>query len=149
MKISIKRTYLQHGTNGDVSVDIDLSLNCHSIEPPNLNNQHGISCIPEGTYEAIKHRSDHLGDVLWLQNVPNRDMIYFHAANDAIKELKGCIAPVTTLTGEGTGSSSRAKLLPIISLAYAEIDKGNKVYFHLYSANETVADNSALHQSRL
>ena len=125
MIITIKRTYLNGGTNGDIS--IDGKFHSHCIELPNLNNQHGISCIPEGSYEAIKHHSEHLGDVLWLQNVPNRDMIYIHSANDAKKELKGCIAPVTTLTGEGIGSASKAVFIPLRDMAYAEIAKGKNV----------------------
>ena len=133
MEISIKRTYLTNGTNGDLSVDVDSTLNCHSIELPNKDNQHGISCIPEGIYECIKHHSEHLGDVLWLQNVPDRDMIYIHSANDAIKELKGCIAPVTYLAGEGIGYHSKVIFIPIRDRAYKEIDKGNKVYVKLYS----------------
>lgn len=133
MIIDIKRTYHENGTNGNLTVDIDTTLNCHCIELPNLNNQHGISCIPEGTYEAIKHHSEHLGDVLWLQNVPNRDMIYIHSANDAKKELKGCIAPVTALTGEGLGYRSKAKFEPIRDRAYLELSKGNKVLVKLYS----------------
>ena len=131
MNIDIKRTYYENGTNGEISVDG--KFHSHCIELPNLNNQHGISCIPEGIYEAIKHHSEHLGDVLWLQNVPKRDMIYIHSANDAKKELKGCVAPVTTLTGEGMGSSSKAVFIPLRDASYAEITKGHKVYVKLFS----------------
>jgi hypothetical protein len=39
--------------------------------------------------------------------VQGRSGILFHAANDALKELRGCIAPVTEHTGEGKGNWSR------------------------------------------
>lgn len=42
-----------------------------------------------------------------LQDVPGRLFILIHPANDAMLELKGCIAPVTKLTGEGKGIASR------------------------------------------
>ena len=40
-------------------------------------------------------------------DVPGRDGILFHPANDALKDLQGCIAPVSALTGAGFGSDSR------------------------------------------
>ncbi len=44
------------------------------------------------------------GEYLRIVFVDKRDWILFHPANNA---LKGCIAPVTNLTGAGTGSESR------------------------------------------
>ena len=40
-------------------------------------------------------------------DVPGREGIDIHPANDALKELKGCIAPVSKTTGEGKGVYSR------------------------------------------
>lgn len=34
-------------------------------------------------------------------------MILIHPANNAIRELRGCIAPVTTHTAPGTGTASK------------------------------------------
>lgn len=45
-----------------------------------------------------------------LKDVKDRDLILIHPANDALRELKGCIAPVTKLTGEGKGIASRLAL---------------------------------------
>ena len=42
-----------------------------------------------------------------MQGVKGIALILVHPANNALKELKGCIAPVTLLTGEGKGSQSR------------------------------------------
>jgi len=125
MKILIERTYYPEGTNGDLY--IDGKLKCHSIELPWENNAHGISCIPEGTYECEKHISEHLGNTLHVMNVPNRDAILIHGANNAKKELLGCIAPVTTLNGPGMGSKSLMQLNDIVSQAYAELAKSNPV----------------------
>lgn len=126
MEILIKRAYYPGGTNGNLSINGKPFH--HTIELPDLGNQHGISCIPEGRYECVKHHSEHLGDVLMLLNVPHRDMIYIHKANDALKELKGCIAPVMTITGEGKGSDSHDVFDPLLKQAYAEIDSGKKVF---------------------
>ncbi len=45
-----------------------------------------------------------------MKNVPGRDLILIHPANDAKMELLGCIAPVTLHTGIAKGSSSRKAL---------------------------------------
>ncbi len=63
-----------------------------TIERPWLNNQHGISCIPNGVYDVEKYISPTKGDVWLLQNVPNRSEIEIHPANFA-SQLEGCIAP--------------------------------------------------------
>ena len=125
MKILIERTYFPDGTNGDLF--INGIQKCHTIELPWENNEHRVSCIPEGTYELEKHVSDHLGDTLHVMNVPDRDAILIHAANKAKKELLGCIAPVTTLDGPGLGSKSKLQLNDILSAAYAELAKGEPV----------------------
>jgi hypothetical protein len=57
---------------------------------------------------------------LVLKDVEGRAMILIHPANNALKELKGCIAPVMKHTGEGKGSQSRQafdKLKKLVSLA--------------------------------
>ena len=57
-----------------------------------------------------------------------REAILIHAANDALKELLGCIAPVTTLTGEGKGDFSGKALAKLKALVYEMWDKGEEVY---------------------
>lgn len=123
--ILIKREYFEKGTNGDLYVNG--TLRCHSIELPWLDNHTGKSCIPEGTYKCEKYHSEHLGDVLHVLNVTGRSSILFHAANNALKELLGCIAPVTTLDGEGLGSKSKAQLEPIVLEAYHALAAGEDV----------------------
>jgi hypothetical protein len=56
-----------------------------------------------------------------------------HAANDALKEIKGCIAPVSLLTGEGKGNQSRIALAKLVRLLYPELEKGQPVFLIIQS----------------
>ncbi len=125
MKLRIERNYFENGTNGLLFVD-DV-FHSHSIELPWLDNHHQTSCIPEGTYNVVKHLSPHLGEVMMLENVPDRDLIYIHPANNAKLELLGCIAPVTNITGQGEGYHSHAVFDPLKEKCYAAIDAGNSI----------------------
>jgi hypothetical protein len=75
---------------------------CLTAELPWKNNEPYISCIPEGTYQAIKVISPKRGiEVFELASVPGRTVIQIHVANapmrpinaDGETELLGCIAP--------------------------------------------------------
>jgi len=125
MDIFIEREYYTHGTNGNLSID-GVSI-CHTIELPNKDNKNKISCIPEGVYEVRKRTSEKHGKHLQIINVPNRDLILFHPANNAMLELMGCIAPVTTILGEGKGAKSKSAFMEVLLRAYSAIDKGEKV----------------------
>jgi hypothetical protein len=46
------------------------------------------------------------GRHLQILNVPGREYILIHPANEALRELKGFIAPVRLLTGAGKGICS-------------------------------------------
>src|SRR3954470_18822637 len=111
MELELIRTYYPNGTNGEFL--FKGTRVCSSIELAWRNNQHKISCIPEGRYELRKRYTAERGWHLILANVPGRQLILIHAANDAKKELQGCIAPVTILTAEGKGSQSRDALVKI------------------------------------
>lgn len=74
----------------------------YTIEPPWLNNQQMISCIPAGSYIMEPKRNERFNpypDVWQIMEVEGRYGIYFHVANRA-EQLKGCIA-----TGLSAGSS--------------------------------------------
>lgn len=131
MKLELIRTYFPNGTNG--SIFLNGILLCNSIELPWHNNLNRISCVPEGTYELVKRYSPKHGWHLMLANVPGRQLILVHAANNAIKELKGCIAPVSLLTAEGKGTSSRVALRKINSKAFESLDKKEKVFLTIKS----------------
>ena len=115
MNITILRSYYPGGTNGRLY--INGSFQCYTIELPWLNNEPRVSCIPEGEYYVDKRYSLHLGRHLLVTHVPGRDLILVHAANDAILELKGCIAPVTSLLQTpGNGLQSKLALSKIYAL---------------------------------
>lgn len=126
MKPELIRTYHPNGVNGELLID-GIKV-CNTIELPWKENRTRVSCIPEGEYELSKRYSLRFGWHLQLNKVPNRDLILLHAYNDAIKESKGCIAPVSVLTGEGKGLRSRQALDLVLSAVYPEIEKGNKIF---------------------
>lgn len=114
MKLALYRSYFPEGTNGDLY--IDGVFQCHTIELPWFNNQQQHSCIPEGTY-MLQHRwNQKFGPHLLVTGVPERSAILVHPANNALKELRGCIAPVLQLTGAGCGAYSRLALKHLLSL---------------------------------
>lgn len=74
-----------------------------TLELPWLNNQKRISCIPIGTYQAIKHNSPKFGESFWVLNVPDRSEILIHKGNYNYNTL-GCILPglsVADINGDG------------------------------------------------
>lgn len=125
MKLELIRTYYPNGTNGQILLNGDKL--CSTIELPWKNNASQISCIPEGEYELRKRYSTKFGWHLLLMDVPGRQYILIHPANDAVKELKGCIAPVSFLTGEGKGNESRKALEKLKGVVFPVLEKGEMV----------------------
>ena len=114
--------YFPEGTNGV------LSLNgkeiCKTIELPWRNNKARVSCIPEGKYKIRKRFSAKFKWHLELINVKNRKYILLHPANNALKELNGCIAPVSQITGEGRGNESRKAFEKLKNLVFPYLETG-------------------------
>mgnify|MGYP004701969555 FL=1 len=108
MKVVLQRTYYSQGTHGTIFVNGEEV--CHTIELPWLNNQKRVSCIPEGSYRLRKRYNAKFKWHLALEAVKGRSGILIHPANDAKKELLGCIAPVQYHTGIGKGVYSRRSL---------------------------------------
>lgn len=125
MDIHLHRTYFKESTNGALFIQNSFFGFC--IELPWLNNRRNISCIPEGTYILKARYSQKFGHHLILEKVKNRTLILIHPANDALKELKGCIAPVTCLSGIGKGTSSRNVLNKLVSKCYQAFDRKETV----------------------
>ena len=131
MELELIRTYFPNGTNGEIL--FNGSRICSSIELPWKNNEHQVSCIPEGRYELKKRYTAERGEHLILVNVPGRQLILIHAANDAKKELQGCIAPVSILIAEGKGSQSRIALAKVNAIAIPELGKKKQVFLTIKS----------------
>ena len=131
MELELKRTYYPNGTNGDFF--FEGKRVCSSIELPWLANKTRISCIPEGRYELMKRYSENFGWHLQVMNVKNRDLILIHPANNAARELKGCIAPVSILTAEGKGSQSRIALDKIKAIVFPALDRKKQFFLTIKS----------------
>lgn len=93
MELYLKRTYFPEGCNG--AIFWQGQMICASIELPWKDNQREVSCIPEGRYPLVKRYSPKFKWHLWVKEVKGRSLILMHPANDAQKELRGCIAPVS------------------------------------------------------
>lgn len=125
----LRRIYGAKGTNGTITYQ-GLKI-CHSIELPWRNNMRRLSCIPAGRYKLVERTYTKHGQQIGIPNVLQREAILIHAANDAMKELLGCIAPVTSLTGEGKGTESRKALAELKGLVYSLWDSGQEVFLQI------------------
>ena len=133
MELLLQRAYFKEGTNGTLFCS-DIFL-CHTIELPWENNKRNISCIPEGQYEIEPRFSKRFQHHLILKNVKGRSFILFHPANDAKRDLQGCIAPVTYLSGIGRGVYSRNAMQKLLSLSYQAKDRKEKILLTIKSQN--------------
>ena len=125
MILFLTRTYFPDGTNG--TLECEGQFLCYTIELPYVLNEKGVSCIPEGKYFIRKRYSRKFGWHLEVKGVPNRSLILFHPANNALRELKGCIAPVTQLSGAGLGLMSRKAFAKLKDLVYPALDRKESV----------------------
>ncbi len=125
----LRRIYGAQGTNGTIyykGKEI-----CHTIELPWYNNTPRLSCIPEGRYKLQKRTYTKHGEQIGIPAVLGREAILIHAANDAMRDLLGCIAPVTAHTGEGRGTDSRKALAQLKGLVYSMWDMGGEVFLQI------------------
>ena len=122
MKLLLERRYFSSGTNG--TLYFNGQEICKTIELPWNENQRRISCIPEGIYRIKKRYSSKFKWHLEILKVRNRSYILFHPANHAKKELNGCIAPVSELTGEGQGSRSRLAFDKLKDIVITYLESG-------------------------
>jgi hypothetical protein len=131
MKLVLTRTYFPEGTNG--KLEYQGKLICKTIELPWKLNDSLVSCVPEGKYFIRKRYSAKHKWHLELVEVPNRKFILFHPANNALRELQGCIAPVTKLSGPGLGLLSRKAFVKLKNLVYKALDKNDSVEIRIQS----------------
>lgn len=126
MELFLVRSYHQQGIHGVLS-GTDQFI-CYTIELPWLHNCPQVSCIPEGRYPVLKRYSAKFQWHLHLTDVPGRELILLHPANHALKELKGCIAPVTEITGIGQGIFSRKACKAVMELVEQAIQRNESVF---------------------
>lgn len=125
MRLILNRTYFPDGTNG--KLQCEGKLICYTIELPWKNNEKRVSCIPEGKYFIRKRYSQKFKWHLEIIDVQNRSFILFHPANNALRELNGCIAPVTKLSGPGLGLMSRIAFTKLKDMVYKALDSSEYV----------------------
>lgn len=126
MHLTLIRIYGNSGTNGYLIHD--KKVVSKTIELPWRNNRRSESCIPEGLYTLRDRYSPHFGRHLEIMDVPGRDLILFHPANDASRQLRGCIAPVTELVGPGLGNHSRQAMQRLMNLVLPVIDRNHAIH---------------------
>lgn len=135
MELELVRTYFPNGTNGELRLaDSRHGIICYTIELPWHGNNQSVSCIPEGRYELTKRYSPRYGNHLLVNGVVDRSYVLIHAYNDALKESKGCIAPVSICTAEGKGNNSKLSLKKLFAVTSIEFEKGNKVFITIKSS---------------
>lgn len=120
MDLVLQRHYYKEGTNSTLFVNGHFI--CFMIELPWKDNQRTVSCIPEGTYEIRPRYSERFKAHLQVLGVTKRSLILIHPANDAQKELEGCLSPVSQLSGIGKGWSSRPAMQKLLSLCYQALE---------------------------
>jgi hypothetical protein len=121
----LTRTYFPDGTNG--KLECEGKLICNTIELPWKMNETKVSCVSEGKYFIRKRHSKKFQWHLQVVDVKNRSLILFHPANNALKELNGCIAPVTKISGPGLGLQSRLAFSKLKGLVYRALDSTETV----------------------
>lgn len=126
MELLLLRSYSPKGVNG--ILQFQGQTLCSTIELPWRDNLPQISCIPEGKYRISKRYSPRFGWHFEIEAVSGRKYILFHPANNAEKELKGCIAPVLRHTGEGKGVQSRMALDKMKKALYPLLDQGHEIF---------------------
>lgn len=131
MEFNLTRVYKSGGTNGTLTLNGHFV--CFTIELPWRENAKNISCITEGTYKLRPRSSSKHKAHLQVMDVYNRSQILIHAANDALVELQGCIAPVMQLTGIGTGIQSQRALQKLLSLCHQAKSRKEPILLNINS----------------
>jgi len=98
MNVQISRQYKELETLGDLQVLVGnfIKFECKTIELPWKDNQHDVSCVPEGVYNVKKIISPTKGKCFLLENVPNRGAVEIHIGNFAAGkkiDTLGCVLP--------------------------------------------------------
>ena len=114
-------TYDDEGTFGTWFCDKDGgNWECDTLQNPWRDNQHDISCIPEGIYLLQWDASPEFGMCYHFRNVPGRDLILLHSGNLGgdeskgwLKQIKGCTVVGANIAIFGKGSTISKHLPPL------------------------------------
>jgi hypothetical protein len=110
VKLILSREYRKDETLGKYMImqETKTLFTCCCLELPWLNNQHNVSCIPEGIYDVIKvNWPPKHPDSFLIQNVSDRDGVMIHIGNYAEGskiDTEGCQLPgmnFIDLNGDG------------------------------------------------
>lgn len=130
MELTLYRTYDPEGVNGRLCRDEELI--CHTVELPWRANAKQLTCIPEGRYRLRRRHSARYRWHIELEDVPGRSDILIRPDSGLVPELRrGCIAPVSELTGTGEGSRSKEACDKLRTLVYAAMAAGKEVYLRI------------------
>jgi hypothetical protein len=88
---------------------------CNFLELPDHENLRGISCIPEGVYDVVPHKSPKFGNCFYVKSVVNRVGILIHAGNKT-SDTRGCLLPGIK-AGHATLTQSRKTLSSLLAIA--------------------------------
>ena len=132
MMLELQRLYQDGWTDG--MIFIQGILLCRSIELGWANNERNVSCVPEGVYPVAIIQHPKFGECLRIDKVKGRSGILMHVANDAQKELRGCIAPVFSSGGNGKGQHSKLALGYIIENLKRSGDSSH--FIKIYSSKQ-------------
>ena len=125
----MEREYYPSGTDGILS-NAGIFL-CFTIELPWRKNERLVSCIPEGRYKLATRFSKRHRLHLQVMDVPGRSLILIHKANNAKKELKGCIAPVLESVSPGIGKDSLPAFNALMKQVCDCLENGEQVWLRI------------------
>lgn len=135
-KVCLHRIYFDKATHGLLQINgKNLSL---VIELPWIANQHSISCIPEGTYPLRNRYSSRFKEHIEVLEVPNRSLILFHPANNAQRDLRGCLAPVSEIIGMGWGNNSKIAMSKLLHTLKQQLPLGTVTLTIQEATSETI-----------
>lgn len=147
MELQLFRNQFEGGTFG--ALFFQGTFVCFTIELPWKDNARNISCIPDGCYLLEIWYTDRFKHHLVVKDVPGRSEILIHPANNALKELRGCIAPVTHLTSIATGILSRKALDKLLLLVDRTKRNGSELYLTITSTVAVVGTKQGLIKNTL
>jgi hypothetical protein len=80
---TLGRLYVLDENNG-------IKYDCDTLELPWKNNDHNVSCIPEGEYMVMKRTSVKFKNHFHILNVKDRAFILIHPGN-YFTDIRGCV----------------------------------------------------------